>query len=68
METMDKETILKKTHYGLNIYAHILRCYYPKKIVLSVSGIICAPALNPFNVKKVTLNITNHDWIFYFED
>jgi uncharacterized Fe-S cluster protein YjdI len=68
METMDKETILRKTHYGLNIYAHILRCYYPEQIVLSVSGRTCAPARNPFNGNKETLNISNHDWIFYFED
>lgn len=68
METMDKETILKKTHYGLNIYAHILRCYYPEQIVLSLSGRTCAPTRNPFNDNKVTLNISNHDWIFYFED
>lgn len=68
METMDKETILKKTHYGMNIYAHILRCYYPAQIVLSVSGRTCAPTRNPFNDNKVTLNISNHDWIFQFED
>lgn len=68
METMDKETILKKTHYGLNIYAHILRCYYPEQIVLSLSGRTCAPTRNPFNGNKETLNISNHDWIFQFED
>jgi len=68
MEIMDKETILKKTHYGMNIYAHILRCYYPEQIVLSVSGRTCAPTRNPFNGNKETLNISNHDWIFQFED
>jgi hypothetical protein len=68
METLNKEAILKKTHYGLNIYAHILRCYYPEQIVLSISGRTCVPARNPFNGNKVTLKIKNHDWIFYFED
>jgi hypothetical protein len=68
METLNKEAILKKTHYGLNIYAHILRCYYPEQIVLSISGRTCVPARNPFNGNKVTLKISNHDWIFYFED
>jgi len=68
METIDKEAILKKTHYGLNIYAHILRCYYPEQTVLSVSGRTCAPTRNPFNGNKETLNISNHDWIFQFED
>lgn len=68
METINKETILKKTHYGMNIYAHILRCYYPEQIVLSVSGRTCATTRNPFNDNKVTLNISNHDWIFQHED
>jgi hypothetical protein len=57
METLNKESILKKTHYGLNIYAHILRCYYPEQIVLSISGRTCAPARNPFNSDKPTLFI-----------
>ena len=68
METLNKEAILNITHYGLNIYAHILRCYYPEQIVLSISGRTCVPARNPFNGNKVTLKISNHDWIFYFED
>lgn len=68
MEPMDKETILRKTHYGLNIYSHILRCYYPEQTVLSISGRTCAPTRNPFNGNRMTLNISNHDWIFYFED
>ena len=57
METLNKESILKKTHYGLNIYAHILRCYYPEQIVLSISGRTCAPTRNPFNSDKPTLFI-----------
>jgi hypothetical protein len=28
---VSKESILTKTHYGLNIYSHILRLYYPEK-------------------------------------
>lgn len=58
MEIKDKEAILRKTHYGLNIYAHILRCYYPEQIVLSISGRTCAPARNPFNGDKPTLLIS----------
>jgi len=57
METLSKESILRKTHYGLNIYAHILRGYYPEQIVLSISGRTCAPARNPFNSDKLTLFI-----------
>jgi hypothetical protein len=59
-----KEAILSKTFYGLNIYAHILCCYYPSELkiggsqtVLSLSGRTCSPTRNPFNVDKSTLNI-----------
>ncbi len=57
MATISKEAILSKTHYGLNIYSHILQSYYPGTIVLSLSGRTCAPARNPFNNNKPTLHI-----------
>ena len=31
-----KEAILSKTHYGLGIYSHILRQYYPDEVVLKL--------------------------------
>lgn len=49
--------ILSKTHYGIGIYAHILRLYYPDQTVLSLSGRTCLPTKNPFNADKTTLNI-----------
>jgi hypothetical protein len=57
MEAISKEAILSKTQYGIGIYAHILRLYYPNEIVLSLSGRTCSPAKNPFNADKSTLNI-----------
>jgi len=57
---ISKEDILNKTHYGLNIYSHILRLYYPNQIVLSLSGRTCSPTKNPFNADKPTLNIFIH--------
>ena len=48
---------MSKTHYGIGIYAHILRSYYPEQTVLSLSGRTCLPAKNPFNADKPTLNI-----------
>lgn len=65
---IEEKQILHDTHYGLNIYAHILRKYYPDDIVLELSCKTCKPTRNPFNANKVTLNIFNQDWIFYFED
>ena len=55
MEKLDKQSVLDKTHYGLDIYAHILRIYYPGQTVLSLSGRTCGPARNPFNADKPTL-------------
>ena len=55
MAAISKQQILSETHYGLNIYAHILREYYQGETVLSISGRTCAPARNPFNSDKPTL-------------
>ncbi len=57
MAAINKEQILSKTHYGLVIYSHILREYYPEQTVLSLSGRTCSPTKNPFNADKSTLNI-----------
>ena len=57
MEARSKQAILSKTHYGIGIYAHILRLYYPDQTVLSLSGRTCSPTKNPFNADKSTLNI-----------
>jgi len=65
---IEEKQILHDTHYGLNIYAHILRKYYPDEVVIELSGKTCKPTRNPFNGDKVSLNISNQDWIFYFED
>lgn len=59
MEAISKETILSKTHYGTNIYAHILRFYYPDEVVMTIKGRDCGFCRNPFNANKETL----HVWI-----
>ena len=55
-----KDSILKKTHYGLKIYTHVLRKFYPDKTVLSLSGRDCRITQNPFNNNKQTLSINIH--------
>jgi hypothetical protein len=57
METISKEMILNKTHYGTGIYSHILRQYYPDEIVMHIVGRDCGLCRNPFNDGKKTLNI-----------
>ncbi len=54
---ISKETILNKTHYGLNIYSHVLQQYYPGETVLSLSGRDCQLTKNPFNYNKLTLKV-----------
>ncbi len=49
--------ILDKTHYGIGIYAHVLRLYYLNETGLSLSGRTCSPTKNPFNADRPTLNI-----------
>ena len=57
MGAINKESILDKTHYGLNIYAHILRLYYPDQIVLNLVDRDCGLCRNPFNADKLTLHV-----------
>ena len=54
---ISRDAILSKTHYGLNIYAYVLRQYYQGETVLSLSGRVCKPARNPFNEDKPTLMV-----------
>ena len=57
---ISKEQILAKTHYGLGIYAHILRIYYPGEVVLKIIGRDCGVTRNPFNGDKPTLHVWIH--------
>ena len=54
---ISKENILSKTHYGLGIYRHILRLYYPDEVVLRLVERDCGLCRNPFNSNKETLHI-----------
>lgn len=56
-----KNSILEKTHYGLKIYAHVLRKFYPDQTVLSLSGRSCVLTQNPYNNNKHTLSINISD-------
>lgn len=65
---IDEKTILTKTHYGLNIFAHILREYYRDAVVIKLSGKQCKLTRNPFNADRQTLDIFNPGHIFQFRD
>jgi len=65
---IEEKDIIRKTHYGLNIYSHVLRQYYPDEIVISLSGKKCKAARNPFKDSNETLNIYLRNWVFIYED
>lgn len=55
---LTKQTILSKTSYGLNIYAHILRQFFPEdEVLIKVVGRDCGVCRNPFDNGKRTLKI-----------
>ena len=56
--SLTRENILKKSHYGLNIYSHILRNEYPDdEIIMKVIGRDCGLCRNPFNNGSYTLKV-----------
>jgi hypothetical protein len=57
METISKQAILSKTHYGLSIYSQILRLHYPDNVVLHLVERDCGLCRNPFNANRKTLHI-----------
>jgi hypothetical protein len=54
---INRDSILNRTHYGIKIYSHVLRHYYPGETVLSLSGRDCQPTKNPFNNNMPTLKV-----------
>lgn len=60
METLSKQTVLSKTNSGTDIYAFILRQFYPDSTVMHITGWDCGHCRNPFNGDKPTLHIHVH--------
>ncbi len=56
-KTIDKQTLLKKTMWGVDIYAHILRKFYPNEVVLKIVGRDCGISKNPYAGGARTLHI-----------
>ena len=65
---LNRKDILWHTHYGLKIYANILRNYYPDEVVINLIGKECNFVKNPFNNHKTTLKIIIKDGVFCYED
>ncbi len=56
-KTIDRPTLLRRTLWGVDIYAHILRQYYPGETVIKVTGRDCGICRNPFSRGSQTLHI-----------
>ena len=54
---LTRENVLSCTHYGIKIYAFVLRQYYPGETVISLKGRTAEPVKNPFNHNKPSLHI-----------
>ncbi|MBQ9652979.1 MAG: hypothetical protein IJV32_02015 [Bacteroidales bacterium] len=54
-----KENVVRDTHYGTNVYTHILRSYYPGETLMYVSGEECGWLKNPWDNSRQSL----HVWI-----
>lgn len=56
-KTIDRQTLLSHTLWGVDIYAHILRMFYPDETVIKVTGRDCGICRNPFAGGGKTLHI-----------
>lgn len=65
---LNEQNILAKTHYGLDIYQHILRQHYPNAKNLKIEGWHCTPASNPFLHNEESLHIYWESNVFLFID
>ena len=65
---MNQIEILRATHYGLHIFAHILSQYYKDMVVLKLVGEECDTTWNPFNANKLTLKVSKPADMFCYQD
>jgi hypothetical protein len=65
---LNKNAVMHKTHYGLDVYALILRKYYKDKLVLKLRGKACELTANPFSSDSKSLKIELKDGMFCYED
>lgn len=56
-KVINRETVLRKTNWGVDIYAHVLRKFYPGELVMKISGRDCGIVRNPFAGGVQTLHI-----------
>jgi hypothetical protein len=67
--SITKESILSRTHYGLNIYSYVLQQFHPNETVLHLSGRECLWIKNPFTGNQIpSLRIRCINNVFMFED
>lgn len=58
--TINRQTVLRHTLWGVDIYCHILRKFYPGETVMRVSGRDCGTVRNPYAGGERTLQIRIH--------
>ncbi|MBK6978381.1 MAG: VirE protein [Cytophagaceae bacterium] len=63
-----EQEILMNTNYGLDIYAHILREFYPDETVINLKGRETRPSKNPFTGDSLTLVFEEISNQFFYKD
>lgn len=54
---INRESVLRMTLWGVDIYAHILRKFYPDELVMKITGRDCGIVRNPFAGGAQTLHV-----------
>lgn len=65
---LTEQEILMNTNYGLDIYAHILREFYPDETVIFLEGRKTRPSKNPFTNDSLTLVFEEISNQFFYKD
>lgn len=65
---LNKDAVMWNTHYGLDIYALILRKYYKDEVVLKLKGKVCELRTNPFSIHSESMQIELKNGVFRFDD
>ncbi len=62
-KTINRESVLRRTNWGVDIYAHILRQFYPGEVVMRITGRDCGIVRNPFagGVKSLHIWFAKND-------
>lgn len=54
---LNRQNVIRDTHYGTNVYTHILRSFYPGETLMYIKGDECGYVKNPWDGSRHSLHI-----------